>query len=188
MILTGQDLTPDARACGMSLEIAAAATSELTSASDAAGSGGAARRNGDTRHGRGARLIRLGRELSPPIFGALIDEYQRVLRDVMLRMGGRQFKVSQDTAIALFPNAKLATLAAVALQNVVAAHELPHKRDVAVSVGVHSAQVGSGCCRPIRCRVMRRGRRWPNLFLPFGGRATRRRTSAISPSAILVRR
>ena len=52
----------------------------------------------------GRRVIRLGRELSPPIFGALIDEYQRLLRDVMLRMGGRQFEVSQDTAIAVFPN------------------------------------------------------------------------------------
>ena len=104
----------------------------------------------------GRRLIRLGRELSPPIFGALIDEYQRVLRDVMLRMGGRQFKVSHDTAIAVFPNAKQAALAAVALQNVVAAHEWPHKRDVAVSVGVHSTEVGSGwlCPAKIRCQAL----------------------------------
>ena len=104
----------------------------------------------------GRRVIRLGRELSPTIFGALIDEYQRLLRDVMLRMGGRQFEVSQDTAIAVFPTAKQAALAAVAMQDVVAAHEWPHKRDVAVSVGVHSAEVGSGWLRParIRCQAL----------------------------------
>jgi hypothetical protein len=28
----------------------------------------------------GRRVIRLGRELSPPIFGVLIDEYQRLLQ------------------------------------------------------------------------------------------------------------
>ena len=41
----------------------------------------------------GRRLIRLGRELSSPIFDALISEYQRLTRDVMERMGGRQFEV-----------------------------------------------------------------------------------------------
>jgi len=49
-------------------------------------------------------------------------------------MGGRQFEVSEDTAIAVFPTAKRAALAAVALLTVVATHEWPHKRDVAVSV------------------------------------------------------
>ena len=100
----------------------------------------------------GRRVIRLGRELSPPIFGALIAEYKRLLRDVMLRMGGRQFEVSQDTVIAVFRNAKQAALAAVALQDVVAAHEWPHKRDVAVSVGVHAAEARSGWLGPAKSR------------------------------------
>ena len=81
----------------------------------------------------GRRLIRLGRELSSSIFDALISEYQRLTRDVMERMGGRQFEVFQDTAIAAFPTAKQAALAAAALQHVVATHEWPHKGDVAVS-------------------------------------------------------
>ena len=43
-------------------------------------------------------------------------------------------------------------MAAVALQDVVAAHEWPHKRDVAVSVGVHAAEVGSGWLGPAKSR------------------------------------
>src|SRR6266511_3447587 len=104
----------------------------------------------------GRRLIRLGRELSSPIFDALINEYQRLTRDVMERMGGRQFEVFQDTAIAAFPTAKQAALAAAALQHLVATHEWPHKGDVAVSVGVHSGDVGIGlgpaatiCCEAL---------------------------------------
>ena len=103
----------------------------------------------------GRRLIRLGRELSSPIFDALINEYQRLTRDVMERMGGREFEVFQDTAIAAFPTAKQAALAAAALQHVVAIHEWPHKGDVAVSVGVHTGDVGIGlgpatiCCEAL---------------------------------------
>src|SRR6266542_4732498 len=76
--------------------------------------------------------------------------------DVMERMGGRQFEVFQDTAIAAFPTAKQAALAAAALQHLVATHEWPHKGDVAVSVGVHSGDVGIGlgpaatiCCEAL---------------------------------------
>jgi class 3 adenylate cyclase len=103
----------------------------------------------------GRRLIRLGRELSSPIFDSLISEYQRLTRDVMERMGGRQFEVFQDTAIAAFPTAKQAALAAAALQRLVATHEWPHKGDVAVSVGVHSGDVGIGLGpATIRCEAL----------------------------------
>jgi class 3 adenylate cyclase len=104
----------------------------------------------------GRRVIRLVRELSPPIFGALINEYQRLLRDVMERMGGRQFEVVQDTAIAAFPTAKQAAFAAAVVQHVVATHEWPHKRDVAISVGVHSGEVGIGWlgAATIRCEAL----------------------------------
>ena len=140
----------------MSLEIAAAATSELTSASDAAGSGGAARRNGDTRHGRGAACY-------PPWSRTVAADLRRVDRRVPALTprrhaanGRTPVRGLSRTAIAVFPNAKQAASAAVALQNVVAAHEWPHKRDVAVSVGVHSAEVGNGWLGPakIRCQAL----------------------------------
>jgi class 3 adenylate cyclase len=104
----------------------------------------------------GRRVNRLGRELSPSLFGALIDEYQYLLRNVLLRAGGRQFEVSEDTAIAVFPTAKEGALAATDLLTVVAMHEWPHKRDVDVSVGVHSAEVGSGWLglARIRCQAL----------------------------------
>jgi len=136
-------------------------------------------------------VIRLGRELSPPVFGALIDEYQRLLRDVMLRMGGRQFKVSRDTAIAVFPNAKQAALAAVAVRSVVAAHEWPHKRRVAVSVGVHSAEVESGWMgrARIRCQALCDAAEGGQIFFsPAAAVLLEEEDLAISPSAILVSR
>ncbi len=48
----------------------------------------------------GRRLKRLSRDLSPPVFGAVINEYQCLLRNVIEQTGGRQFEVSEDTAIA----------------------------------------------------------------------------------------
>src|SRR5437762_5870739 len=131
----------------------------------------------------GRRLIRLGRELSSPIFDALINEYQRVTRDVMERMGGRQFEVFQDTAIAAFPTAKQAALAAAALQHVVATHEWPHKGDVAVSVGVHSGDVAielgpaTICCEAL-CDAAERAR-VTSAARPLCGR--RRRRKALRP-------
>jgi class 3 adenylate cyclase len=104
----------------------------------------------------GRRMIGLFRELSPPIFGALINEYQRLLRDVMERMEGREFEAFQDTAIVAFPTARQAAFAAVAVQDAVAAHEWPHKRAVAISVGVHSGEAGIGWLGPatIRCEAL----------------------------------
>ena len=43
----------------------------------------------------GRRVIRLFREVSPSVFGALINEYQRLLRDVMERMGGLNSRSSR---------------------------------------------------------------------------------------------
>jgi class 3 adenylate cyclase len=104
----------------------------------------------------GRRMIALFRELSPPIFGALLNEYQRLLRDVMERLGGRQFEAFQDTAIAAFPTARQAALAAVAVQDAVAAHEWPRESEVAISVGVHSGEAGIGWLGPatMRCEAL----------------------------------
>jgi class 3 adenylate cyclase len=115
----------------------------------------------------GRRVIRLLRELSPAIFGALINEYQRVLRDVLERMGGREFEAFQDTAIAAFPTAREAALAAVAVQDAVSAHEWPHQRNLMVSVGVHSGEAGIGWLGPatIRCEELCNAAEAGQIFL-----------------------
>ncbi len=104
----------------------------------------------------GRRMMRLSRDLSPPVFGALINEYQRLLRNVMEQTGGRQFEVSEDTAIAAFPTPKDAAFAAAALQQIVATHEWPHNGEVAISVGVHSEEEGIDWLRraTIRCEAL----------------------------------
>jgi class 3 adenylate cyclase len=96
----------------------------------------------------GRRVIRLSRELPPEIFGVLINEYQRVLRDVLERMGGHGFEAYSDTAIAAFATAKEAALAAVAVQDAVSVHKCPHKRNLMISVGVHSGTAGMGWLGP----------------------------------------
>ena len=104
----------------------------------------------------GRRMMRLSRDLSPPVFDALINEYQRVLRNVMERIGGRQFAVSGRTASAAFLTAKDAAFAAAASQQIVATHEWPHKGEVAISIGVHSEEEGTDWLRraTIRCEAL----------------------------------
>jgi class 3 adenylate cyclase len=101
----------------------------------------------------GRRMIRLYEDLSAETFGALLVEYQRLLRDVLQQQGGREVNTFQDTAMAAFPTAKQAVLAAVACQRAVGDHEWPHGRSVAISVGVHSGEAGIGWLGPatVRC-------------------------------------
>lgn len=89
-------------------------------------------------------MMRLSRELAPEVFSALLQEYDRVLRGVLERKGGREVDVTGDTAVAAFPTAKQAALAAVAAQRAVAAHEWPHGRGLAISVGLHSGVAALG--------------------------------------------
>lgn len=89
-------------------------------------------------------MMRLSRELPPGVFGALLREYERLLRAVLERMGGREVQVDGDTAMAAFPTAKQAALAAVAAQRAVAAHEWSHGRRLAISVGLHSEVAAAG--------------------------------------------
>jgi class 3 adenylate cyclase len=104
----------------------------------------------------GRHVIRLSRELPPEVFGSLINEYQRVLHDVLERMGGREFEAYADTAVAAFATVKEAALAAIAVQDAVAAHEWPHKRNLMISVGVHSGTAGIGWLGPatMRCEEL----------------------------------
>ncbi len=101
----------------------------------------------------GRRMMSLSHELMPEVFGALLKEYRQLLRGVLERMGGREVDVIQDTAMAAFPTAKQAALAAVAAQRAVAAHEWPHGLKPAISIGVHSGEAGVGWVGPavLRC-------------------------------------
>jgi class 3 adenylate cyclase len=101
----------------------------------------------------GRRMMRLSRELTPEDFGALLSEYQRVLRGLFEGLGGRDVEVITDMAIAAFPTAKQAALAAVAAQRAMAAHEWPLGLRPAISVGLHSGQAGVGWTGPasLRC-------------------------------------
>jgi class 3 adenylate cyclase len=101
----------------------------------------------------GRRMMRLAQELAPEVFGALLKDYQRLLRQVLESMGGREVEVASDTAMAAFPTAQQAALAAVAAQRAVADHEWPHGRELAMSVGLHSGTAGVGWVGPavVRC-------------------------------------
>ena len=88
--------------------------------------------------------MRLSRDLTPDLFDALLSEYQRLLRRLFEEMGGREVEVSGDSALAAFPTAKQAARAAVAAQRAVAAQEWPNGLRLAISVGLHSGQVGIG--------------------------------------------
>jgi class 3 adenylate cyclase len=101
----------------------------------------------------GRRVMRLSRELTPAHFGALLSEYQRLLGELFERMGGREVEVSGDSAIAAFPTAKQAALAAVAAQRAVAVHEWPEGLRPAVSIALHSGEAGVGWVGPaaLRC-------------------------------------
>jgi class 3 adenylate cyclase len=96
----------------------------------------------------GRRMMRLSRELAPEVFGALLRDYRRVLERVLTEQGARGIEVANDTVMAAFPTAREAALAAVAAQRAVAAHDWPHGRPVAISVGVHSGAAGVGWIGP----------------------------------------
>jgi class 3 adenylate cyclase len=93
----------------------------------------------------GRRMMRLAGELAPEVFDALLEEYQRLLRQALESMGGHELDFDGDTAMAVFPTAKQAALAAVAAQRAVAAHEWPHGRELAMSVGLDSGTAVARC-------------------------------------------
>ena len=97
--------------------------------------------------------MRLSRELAPEVFDALLEEYSRLLRQVLAGLGGRDVEVENDTAVAAFPTAKQAALAAIGAQRAVAAHAWPQGSSLAISVGLHSSEARSGWVEPalLRC-------------------------------------
>ena len=104
----------------------------------------------------GRRMMRLAEELAPATFGALLEEYQRLLREVLESRGGRDVDFDSDTAMAVFPTAKEAARAAVAAQHTVAGYEWPHGRELAMSVGLHAGAAEVGWDGPVvtRCEEL----------------------------------
>jgi hypothetical protein len=88
-------------------------------------------------------MMRLSRELTPDLFEALLSEYQRLLQGLFEEMGGLDVGVSGDSAMAAFPTAKQAALAAVAAQRGVAAHDWPLGLTRAISVASTPSRPGS---------------------------------------------
>jgi class 3 adenylate cyclase len=91
-------------------------------------------------------MMRLARELPPEDFGALLEEYQGLVREVLERTGGRAVEVADDTITAVFATALGAALAAAAAQRALAAHEWPHGLKPEMSLALHS---GDGAA--LRC-------------------------------------
>ena len=121
----------------------------------------------------GRRVMGLFRELTPEVFGALLKEYQRLLREIFESMGGREVEGYGDSALAAFPTAKQAALAAVAAQRAVAAHEWPHGRRLAISVGLHSGTAGVGWVGPavLRCAELCDAAEGGQIFLSQAARS-----------------
>ena len=102
----------------------------------------------------GRRMMRLAREVPPEHFGALLSEYQRLLRRVFEETGGRDVETVFDTVMGAFPTAKQAVLAATAAQRAVATHQWPHGLRPSISVGLHSGEAGVGWVGPAVNRCM----------------------------------
>jgi class 3 adenylate cyclase len=92
----------------------------------------------------GRRMMRLASELAPETFTALLEEYHRLLRQVLESMGASEVDFDSDTAMAAFPSARQAALAAVAAQSAVSTNEWRHGRELAMSVGLDSGPAGGG--------------------------------------------
>jgi class 3 adenylate cyclase len=90
----------------------------------------------------GRRMMRLSDELGSKVLGMLLDEYQRLVREVLERGGGQVIEAAFDTVVAAFPASKQAALASADAQRAVAEHAWPHERKPAISVGLDAAQRG----------------------------------------------
>lgn len=94
-------------------------------------------------------MMRLSREVEPTVFEALLDDYERLLRDVLASMGGERLAVEHDTVTAEFPIAKQAALAALAAHRAVATHEWPHGKALTLSVGLDSGRQALARCEEL---------------------------------------
>jgi len=95
---------------------------------------------------RGARshTAALGSEA----FDALLVEYHRLMQRVLHDAGGREFEFAFDSAMAAFPTARHAALAAVAAQEALAQHDWPVAKPLEMTVALHSSEAGVGWLGP----------------------------------------
>jgi class 3 adenylate cyclase len=101
-------------------------------------------------------MMRLVEELPPEQFGALLSEYQRLLRRVLEETGGYDAEVAFDSALAAFPGPKQAVLAAIAIRRAIATHDWQDGPKPATSIALHSGEAGVGWVGPaaFHCSVL----------------------------------
>jgi class 3 adenylate cyclase len=117
----------------------------------------------------GRRMMRLVRELPSDQFGALLNEYQRVVPHALEQAGGRQVDVAGDSVSAAFAGARNAAFAAIAVQKTVSAHDWPYGLKPEVSVGLHSGEAGIGWLGPaaVRCAELCDAAEGGQIFLSW---------------------
>src|SRR5262245_31053236 len=86
--------------------------------------------------GSTALLKHLGRDR----YGELLDDQQRLLREVFAEHHGEEAGTEGDSFFVAFRSASEAVSAAAAAQRALAAHTWPEGREVRVRVGIHSGE------------------------------------------------
>src|SRR5262249_27928284 len=101
----------------------------------------------------GRRMMRLVRELPSEQFGALLNEYQRVVPHALEEMGARQVDVAGDSLAGGGGGGGGRGAAAVAAQGGGFEHGWPYGLRPEVSIGLHSGEAGIGSlgAAAVRC-------------------------------------
>jgi class 3 adenylate cyclase/streptogramin lyase len=99
------------------------------------------------------------------VYGELLAEHQRILRDAAATHGGREIDTQGDSFFFAFPRAKAALGAAVAAQRALADHDWPENGQIRVRMALHTGEplvgeeryVGIGVHRAARIGVIGHG-------------------------------
>jgi class 3 adenylate cyclase len=73
-------------------------------------------------------------------YGDVLNDVRSILRNAVLRAGGREIDARADELFAVFERPRAAIEAAVAMQRALAAHAWPADADVRVRAGIHSGR------------------------------------------------
>lgn len=82
---------------------------------------------------------RLERELREQ-YSEVLAEHRRLLREAFARHGGHEVDTQGDSFFVVFPRARDAVAAAVAIQRALAEQPWPDERDVRVRIGMHTGE------------------------------------------------
>lgn len=91
-------------------------------------------------------------------YADVLEDHQRILRDVFEQAGGREIDTQGDAFFVAFNRAKDAANAALAAQNALVAHEWPSGEQVRVRMGLHTAEPVVGKERYVGLGVHRAAR------------------------------